>query len=75
MDETGRVLRMVGPDRLIAVLSEEHEENLGGRIGGFRARSGAARSAAEEACAGLWHRLPWLAIGLVGAMESAGVVA
>jgi len=75
VDESGRFLRMVGPDRLIAVLSEEHEEDLA-RIGGFLARSGAARSAAEEGVRWrLWHRLPWLAIGLVGAMASAGIVA
>jgi magnesium transporter len=75
VDRTGRLVRMVPPERLIAVLSEEHEEDLA-RIGGFLARSGAARSAAEENVRRrLWHRLPWLAIGLVGAMASAGIVA
>jgi len=75
VDESGRFLRMVPPERLIAVLSEEHEEDLA-RIGGFLARSGPARTAAEEDVRlRLWHRLPWLAIGLVGAMASAGIVA
>ena len=75
VDGTGRFLRMVEPERLIAVLSEEHEEDMA-PIGGFLARSGAARSAAEETVPRrLWHRLPWLAIGLVGAMASAGIVA
>ena len=75
VDESGHFLGMVGPERLLAVLSEEHEEDLA-RIGGFLARSGAARTAAEEGVRRrLWHRLPWLAIGLVGAMASAGIVA
>ena len=75
VDRKGRLVRMVPPERLIAVLSEEHEEDLA-RIGGFLARSGAARSAAEEDVPRrLWHRLPWLALGLVGAMGSAGIVA
>ena len=66
---------MLPPERLIAVLYEEHEEDLA-RLGGFLARAGAARDAAEEGVAErLWHRLPWLALGLVGAMLSAGIVA
>ena len=75
VDESGRFLHMVPPESVIAVLSEEHEEDLA-RIGGFLARSGSARTAAEEDVRmRLWHRLPWLAIGLVGAMASAGIVA
>jgi len=75
VDEGGRFLHMVPPENVIAVLSDEHEEDLA-RIGGFLARSGSARSAAEEDVRlRLWHRLPWLAIGLVGAMASAGIVA
>jgi magnesium transporter len=75
VDESGRFLHMVAPESVIAVLSEEHEEDLA-RIGGFLARSGSARTAAEEDVRlRLWHRLPWLAIGLVGAMGSAGIVA
>jgi magnesium transporter len=75
VDEWGRFLHMVAPESVIAVLSEEHEEDMA-RIGGFLARSGSARSAAEEDVRlRLWHRLPWLAIGLIGAMASAGIVA
>ena len=75
VDDDGRFVRMVQPEQLLAVLSAEHEEDLA-RLGGFLARSGAARSAAEENVPRrLWHRLPWLAIGLVGAMASAGIVA
>jgi magnesium transporter len=75
VDNAGRFVRTVPPERLIAVLSEEHEEDLA-RLGGFLARSGAARDAAEESVPRrLWHRLPWLALGLLGAMLSAGIVA
>jgi len=75
VDAEGRLLRMLPPEHLIAVLSEEHEEDLA-RLGGFAARTGQARDAAEESVARrLWHRLPWLALGLFGAMLSAGLVA
>jgi magnesium transporter len=75
VDADGRLVRMLPPEHLIAVLNEEHEEDLA-RLGGFVAHSGQARHAAEESVAlRLWHRLPWLALGLFGAMLSAGLVA
>jgi magnesium transporter len=75
VDEEGRFLHMVPPQQLIGVLSEEHAEDLA-RLGGFLARSGSARAASEESVRRrLWHRLPWLALGLLGAMLSAGIVA
>ena len=75
VDEAGRFLRMLPPERLIGVLSEEHAEDLA-RLGGFLAQTGSARTASEESVRRrLWHRLPWLAIGLLGAMASAGIVA
>ena len=75
VDERGRLLGVVPPERLIAVLEHEHEEDLA-RLGGFLARTGEARTASEEPVGRrLWHRLPWLAIGLAGAMLSAGIVA
>ena len=46
------------------------------RLGGFLAGTSQARTAAEEPVARrLWHRLPWLALGLLGAMASAAIVA
>ena len=75
VDGEGRLLGVVPPERLLSVLAAEHDEDLA-RLGGFLARSGQARSAAEESVPRrLWHRLPWLALGLVGAMLSAGIVA
>ena len=74
VDAEGRLLGVVPPERLLAVLADEHEEDMA-RLGGFLARTGAARTAAEEPVVRrLWHRLPWLALGLAGAMLSAGIV-
>ena len=74
LDGDGRFLGLVPPERTVGVLRREHEEDLA-RLGGFLARSGQARSAAEEPVGRrLWHRLPWLALGLLGAMLSAGIV-
>jgi magnesium transporter len=59
---------------MLAVLLAEHDEDLA-RLGGFMAGSERARSAAEEDVKQrLWHRLPWLLIGLLGAMASAVIV-
>ena len=75
VDGEGRLLGVVPPERLIAVLEHEHEEDLA-RLGGFLAKTAPARTASEEPVARrLWHRLPWLALGLAGAMVSAGIVA
>ena len=64
----------VPPDRLLQVLELEHEEDLA-RLGGFLSGASAARTASVEAVAQrLWHRLPWLGLGLLGAMASAVVV-
>lgn len=72
--EQGRFHGLVPAERLLLVLELEHEEDLA-RLGGMLARTSAARTASEEAVRRrLWHRLPWLGIGLLGAMASAVVV-
>lgn len=74
VDEEGRFLGLIPPERMLEVLLAEHDEDLA-RIGGFLAGSGRARSAAEESVTRrLHHRLPWLLIGLIGAMASALLV-
>ena len=71
VDEGGRFVGLIPPRRMLGVLLEEHESDLA-RIGGFRAGSGQARRAAEESISQrLRHRLPWLLVGLLGAMASA----
>ena len=75
VDDGGAFVGLVPPIQAVAVLMREHEEDLA-RLGGFLSRSTQARTAAEEPVKRrLWHRLPWLALGLLGAMGSAGIVA
>ena len=74
VDRDGRFVGFVPPERLLAVLEREHEEDMA-RLGGFLLGAGRAIAASEEAIPRrLWHRLPWLAIGLAGAMGSAVIV-
>jgi magnesium transporter len=74
VDAEGRFHGLVPPDRLLQVLEQEHEEDLA-RLGGFLSGASAARTASLEAVAWrLWHRLPWLGLGLLGAMASAMIV-
>ncbi len=71
VDAAGRFVGLIPANRMLEVLLAEHHEDLA-RIGGFMAGSGRARSAAEESVRRrLYHRLPWLLIGLLGAMASA----
>jgi magnesium transporter len=74
VDEDGRFLGIVPPEKLLLVLLAEHEEDVA-RLGGLRASTSLARAASEEPVRRrLWHRLPWLVIGLLGAMVSAVIV-
>jgi magnesium transporter len=74
IDEDGRFHGLIPPNRMLAVLLEEHEEDVA-RLGGYLASTEQARSAAEEEVRlRLWHRLPWLLLGLGGAMLAAGIV-
>jgi magnesium transporter len=74
VDDDGRFVGFVPPHRLVAVLLAEHDEDLA-RLGGYLASTRRARQAAEEPVARrLLHRLPWLLIGLLGAMVSAAIV-
>ena len=74
VDTAGRFLGLVPPPRLLAVLLEEHDQDMA-RLGGFLGSTASARAASEERVTRrLWHRLPWLLVGLVGAMFAAGIV-
>jgi magnesium transporter len=75
IDSESRFVGLIPPERMVTVLWEEHEEDLA-RLGGFLSQSSRAREASEEPVGRrLWHRLPWLGLGLAGAMASAGIVA
>ena len=68
VDDSGRFKGLVPPSRMISVLLSEHDEDLA-RIGGYTASADRARGATQESLRRrLWHRTPWLLVGLLGAM-------
>jgi magnesium transporter len=74
VDDERRFLGFIPPQRLLAVLLHEHEEDLA-RLGGFLRGAGGARAASEEPILErLWHRLPWLGLGLLGALMAANIM-
>lgn len=74
VDAGGRFLGLVPSHRLIGRLLAQHDEDAA-RLGGYLASTGRARLAAEEPVSRrLLHRLPWLLVGLAGAMASAVIV-
>lgn len=74
VDQRGDFAGLVPPRRMLGVLQAEHQEDLA-RLGGYLASTRDARVAAEEGVSQrLLHRLPWLLVGLLGAMASAVLV-
>jgi magnesium transporter len=74
VDGNGAFQGLVPPHRMLSVLLTEHDEDVA-RLGGYLASTRRARQAAEEAVARrIWHRLPWLLVGLAGAVLSAAIV-
>ena len=74
VDAAGRFLGLIPPHRMLAVLLAEHDEDVA-RIGGYLSSTQTARQAAEEpVLRRLWHRLPWLLLGLAGAFGAAVIV-
>lgn len=74
VDADGAFRGLVPPARLLAVLLAGHDRDLT-RIGGFLSSSASARHAMDEPIgARLWHRLPWLLLGLLGSAGAAVLV-
>jgi magnesium transporter len=74
VDEVGRFLGLVPPPEVLAVLAAEQDEDLA-RLSGFTHDVEAARHASVESVGRRFrHRLPWLLVGLVGALLSADLV-
>ena len=70
----GRFEGIIPPHRLLAVLLQEHDEDMA-RLGGFLKGSSKARRASEEPVhRRFWHRVPWLLLGLAGALLAADIV-
>lgn len=74
LDAEGNFHGLVPPQRIVSILLAEHDEDVA-RLGGYLASTQRARQAAEETVARrLWHRLPWLLVGLAGAVLSAAII-
>lgn len=70
----GRFLGIIPPIALLQVLLLEHEEDIS-RLGGYLRSTATARaSALENVLKRFGHRLPWLMLGLLGALLAADIV-
>lgn len=74
VDGLGRFVGMIPPHRLLGVLLSEHEEDLA-RFADFLRTTSVARTASEEPVQRRFrHRVPWLILGLGGALLAADLV-
>jgi magnesium transporter len=74
VDAEGRLEGVIPPYRLLEVLLAEHEEDLS-RLGGFTRSSALARTSSQEPVdRRVRHRVPWLLVGLAGAIVAADLV-
>ncbi len=74
VDEAGRFLGLIPGHRLLAILLAEHEEDLA-RVGGFLKQNHRALATSEEPVLRRYqHRLPWLLVGLAGALLASRIV-
>lgn len=73
VDAQGKFVGIIPPDRLLAVLLREHDEDMA-RVGGILKKSTTARLASEEPMRRRFrHRMPWLLLGL-GGVAAADIV-
>lgn len=74
VDTDGTLRGLVPPHLLLGALLRDHDRDFA-RLGGYLASTESARHAAEEALPlRLWHRFPWLLLGLAGSAASAWLV-
>jgi magnesium transporter len=74
VDSERRFLGLITPRRIFEVLLFEHDEDTA-RLGGFLESTSEAYTASDEPLLQrLFHRLPWLLVGLLGALVSADLV-
>jgi magnesium transporter len=74
VDEGGNFEGVIPSARIAEVLVRAHEQDLA-RLAGFVHDSTTARlSSTESVSRRLWHRTPWLLIGLAGAFVAASIV-
>lgn len=75
VDHDGRFQGIITPRRLFEVLLLEHIEDTARLSGVLEGRSEAFTASSEPLFHRLGHRLPWVLVGLVGALLSAELVA
>lgn len=74
VDEASRLIGVVGPHAMMAVLRHEHVEDLH-RLAGISRETAQARRALEAPpLRRLRHRLPWLLVGLLGSALATWIV-
>lgn len=74
VDSEGRFVGLIPGDVLLSVLLAEHEEDLS-QLGGFTQSTQAVRASSEESVKRRFrHRVPWLVVGLGGALAAADLV-
>lgn len=74
VDDMGHFVGLIPPWRMLAVLLTEHDEDVA-RLGGFMSSASAALATSEESVGRrYWHRIPWLALGLLGSVGAAAIV-
>jgi magnesium transporter len=75
VDEAGRFVGVIPPHRLLAVLLAEHHEDMARLSGMLRDALSAKRSLQEPVWRRFAHRVPWLAVGLIGVLLAADLIA
>jgi magnesium transporter len=74
VDDAGRLLGVVTPTDMLQVVFAEHEEDLSRLAGVVHDQRQVRTATIESVRRRVLHRIPWLLIGLLGAMLSAFVV-
>lgn len=74
VDKEGRFVGLITSEQLLHILEAEHEEDLSRLSGLMKSTLGARASSEETVRLRFRHRLPWLLVGLIGALFSANLV-
>lgn len=74
VDSHGKFLGLITPHQLLEVLVAEHEEDLSRLSGLMKSAMDAQVTSEEPVKHRFWHRMPWLFMGLMGALLAADFV-
>ncbi len=74
VDENDAFLGLIPRWTLLEIMLEEHNEDIA-RLSGFLGSAAVARSASQERVwLRVWHRIPWLGVGLAGTLIAAQLI-